>query len=314
MATSTVTRPVILIATAPQRLVAGALGENPYAVVEVYSGALALQWAPDLQPDTIILDADLPDIPGVEVCRLLHTDHRIGHSVPIVIVAADQPTPEQRVNALRAGAWDFLRHPRRPDDLALTLHTYVQAKRNIDLALAEGMVDPATGLHTRYALARRARELGALMARQRGALACVVFAIESATADPTAASFVARSARLCDVVGLLGPSEFAVLAPSTDHAGAVKLAERYVTELRGPKGGGDILPAGTAVRAGYDAVANLTYSPIDPAALLTRAAAAVQYGSPDTRLPWVRRFIPRTAPAPRATPPGLELDKRSVTS
>ncbi len=313
MATSAGTRPVVLIAAAQERSVAGVLADNPYAVVEVYTGTLALQWAPDLQPDTIILDADLPDISGVEVCRLLQTDQRIGHNVPIVILAADKPTPEQRVNALRAGAWDFLRHPRGPDDLALTLHTYVQAKRNIDLALADGMVDPATGLHTRPALARRARELGALMSRQHGALACVVFALETATAGRTAASLVARSARVSDVVGLLGPSEFAVLAPTTDHAGAVKLAQRVVAALRGP-GGGDMLPAGTVVRAGYDAVANLKYSPVDPAELLAHATTAVHHGTPETRHPWVRRFDPEKAPASRATPPGLELDKRSVTS
>jgi GGDEF domain-containing protein len=112
----------------------------------------------------------------------------------------------------------------------------------------------------------------------------------------------------------LGSSEFAVLAPTTDHAGAVKLADRVVAVLRGPMAGGDMLPAETAVRAGYDAVANLTYSPIDPAELLTRAATAVRHGSPDTRHPWVRRFDPKTAPASRATPLGLELDQRSVSS
>ena len=314
MTTSTGTRPVVLIAAAQQRLVAGVPTDNPYAVVEAYTGTLALQWAPDLQPDTILLDADLPDMSGVEACRLLHADPRIGHNVPIVILAADTPTPQQRVEALRAGAWDVLRCPRDPGDLVLTLHTYVQAKRNIDLALADGMVGPGTGLHTRPALARRARELGALMARQRGALACVVFELENAAAGPTAASLVARGARLSDVVGLLGPSEFAVLAPTTDHNGAVTLARRVVATLRGFMGGDHMLHPGTGVRVGYDAVANLTYSPIDPAELLAHAATAVHHGTPEPQHPWVRRFDPERTPASRATPPGLEFDTRSVTS
>src|SRR5256885_2352344 len=60
-------------------------------------------------------------------------------------------------------------YPPDREELLLSLETYLQAKRNIDVALA-GLVDPATGLHTRPALARRARELGALMSRARGGL------------------------------------------------------------------------------------------------------------------------------------------------
>src|SRR2546422_2131987 len=75
---------------------------------------------------------------------------------------------------------------------SLSLETYLQAKRNIDVALA-GLMDPATGLHTRPALARRARELGALMSRARGGLACVVFALDAHAADPKAGSILVRS-------------------------------------------------------------------------------------------------------------------------
>src|SRR2546422_8161975 len=60
-----------------------------------------------------------------------------------LIIATDRPTPEQRVAALRAGAWDFVRHPGDPEEVALKLQTYVQAKRNIDVAFAEGPVGPA---------------------------------------------------------------------------------------------------------------------------------------------------------------------------
>ena len=311
MATATGPRAVVLVAAAKERSVAGLLADNPYAVVEVYTGTLALAWAPDLRPDAIILDADLPDMSGIEVCRLLHNDVRIGHNVPIVVFASDKPTPEQRVTALRAGAWDFLRHPRGPEDLSLALQTYVQAKRNIDVALADGFVDPATGLHARPALARRARELGALMSRQHGALACVVFALDPDGADRDVGSMMARTARVSDVVGVLGPTEFAVLAPTTDHAGAVKLAARVAAVLRGVMGGAGAEAA--PLRAGYDAVANLTYSPIDPAELLARAATAVRTGTPETQHPWVRRFDAGKAPVPRATPPGLEFDKRRIT-
>jgi PleD family two-component response regulator len=249
----------------------------------VHTGTLALAWAPDLRPDAIVLDADLPDTSGIALCEALHGDLRIGHNVPILLLTPEQPTPEQRVAALRAGAWDFLVPGRDQDELPLTLQTYVQAKRNIDLALAQGLADPATGVHSRSSLARRARELGALMARRHGALACVVFALDH---DATAGSLVVHAARVSDVVGALSPTEVAVLAPGTDGAGAVTLAHRIGAAI---SGGAASRPAAT-LRAGYEAVDNFTYAPIDPVELLTRAAVALRNGVPDPRAPWLRRL------------------------
>ncbi|PYO85215.1 MAG: hypothetical protein DMD65_01420, partial [Gemmatimonadetes bacterium] len=140
--------PIVLIASVEEHPLVGALERRRYAVVQVQTGALAVEWARNFQPDAIMLAADLPDMTGIDASRLLHADLRIGHNVPILIIATDKPTPEQRVAALRAGAWDFVRHPGDPEEVALKLQTYVQAKRNIDVAFAEGLIDPATGLHS----------------------------------------------------------------------------------------------------------------------------------------------------------------------
>jgi len=317
--------PIVLIASVEEHPLVGALERRRYAVVQVQTGALAVEWARNFQPDAIMLAADLPDMTGIDASRLLHADLRIGHNVPILIIATDKPTPEQRVAALRAGAWDFVRHPGDPEEVALKLQTYVQAKRNIDVAFAEGLIDPATGLHSRPGLARRARELGALMARTHGALACVVFMLESDAHDLRAAGLLLHTARASDVVGALGPGEFAVLAPATDHAGAVKLAHRGTGALHDSLGSGTLLTRGSALKVGYDAVANLTYTPMDPVELLARASAAVRHGNPEPGYAWVRRFnggVPQapeggaaaTAGASRATPPGLLLEKRRTSS
>ncbi len=286
--------PLILIAAIPEHSLASVFQGRHYAVVQVHTATLAAEWVRDVRPDTIIIDAELPDMSGIDACRLLHSDPRIGHTVPTLILAPNKPTPEQRVAALRAGVWDFLRYPPDPEELLLSLETYLQAKRNIDVALA-GLMDPATGLHTRPALARRARELGALMSRARGGLACVVFALDADPADPKAGSILVRSARVSDVVGALSPTEFAVLAPGTDQAGAVKLAQRIGGALRDVVGASGSSAAARAVQIGYDAVPNLKYSPIDPVALLLRATTAVRTGTPEPGCSWMRRFDESTA-------------------
>ena len=308
--------PVVLIAVGRERSLARALGPTGYTVIESSTGARALERARDTRPDIIILDNELSDLTGLEACRLFRGEPHIGRNVPILLLTSGRPTPEQRVTALRAGVWDFLAHPGDPEELALKLETYVQAKRNIDATLAEGLFDPATGLHSRPGLARRARELGALMARHHGALACVVFQVESTPADPRAGHLVAQTARVCDVVGSLGPGEFAVLAPGTSDAGAIRFAQRVASALTASPGGGrdTAVTPGPGLRVGYDAVVNLKYAPIDPVALLGRAASAVRNGRPEPGYPWVRRFDVGTAShddvraAVRSTPPGLVLE------
>ena len=287
--------PLVLIAAHAERSLASVFEGRPYAVVQVHTGALALECVRDVRPDAIVLDADLPDMSGIDACRLLHGDLRMGHTVPTFILAPHKPTPEQRVAALRAGVWDFLSYPPDADELLLSLETYLRAKQNIDIALS-GVVDPATGLYTRAALARRARELGALMSRARGGLACVVFALEADPADPRAGSLVVRSARVSDVVGALSPTEFAVLAPGADHTGAVKLAQRIGSALRDAVGTSTSDASASGLQVGYDAVSNLKYSPIDPVALLLRATTAVRNGAPEPGYPWMRRFDEAKAP------------------
>jgi PleD family two-component response regulator len=312
--------PVILLAVSQEQWLASALRGDRFAVIQVHSGALARDVARDVRPDLIILESTLPDMSGIEACRLLHADLHIGHYVPILVVARDTPTPEQRVTALRAGVWDFLRYPRDPEELTLTLQVYVQAKRNIDVALADDLADPMTAVHGRAVLARRARELGALMARRHGALACVVFAIDTDPVDPKVPGLLVRAARVSDVVGALGPHEFAVLAPATDHAGAVRLAHRGAEALQEATAGGAKLVAGTTLRVGYEAVANLKYSPTDPVEVMVRASSAVRSGAPEPGAPWVRRFDAAPpaagggAATPRTTPVGIASDARRTST
>ena len=132
------------------------------------------------------------------------------------------------------------------------------------------------------------------MGREHGALASVVFDLETGPGGPDAASLIARTARVCDVVGAWSPTEIAVVAPATDHAGAVKLARRVATALGMATDGGQLAP-GSPLRAGYDAVDNFTYSPIDPVELLRRAAAAVRSGTPEISYEWVHHFDPGKA-------------------
>jgi CheY-like chemotaxis protein len=295
----------VLLAAALERApVSAALEGAGFSIIEAESGVAALGRARVVRPDAIVLSNVLPDMSGIEACRLLHADPLVGGNTPVVILSGENPSPAERVAGLSAGVWDFFRHPRDSRELALKLQTYVEARRNV-AALSDNGIDPVSGLQARPALARRIRELGGLMTRMHGALSCIVFDTE--TPDAGAPAVVAQITRVSDVVGILSPTQFALLAPSTNATGAAALCRRVAAVLRNVATAG-----GRGVQAlliGYDAVDNLTYAPINPPDLIARATAAVRNGKPEPANHWLRRYEPGAPPAegPRNTPVNMMI-------
>ncbi|HYT81996.1 MAG TPA: response regulator [Gemmatimonadales bacterium] len=278
-----------------------------YAVLRERTGRHAQERAHATQPDVIVIDAELPDMDPVELCRALRHDAGITISTPILVCLAgtppDPPTRAERLAALRAGAWECIAPPHDADEILLKVDAFVHAKLDADRARAEGLLDPLTGLYNRQGLARRARELGSQAFREHGALACVVLALDFALTDLPDAPAVAHGVqalktvvRVSDVIGRLSPAEFAVLAPGTDASGARRLAERLAGSLQavvraaaGPGLAGGAAPA-PQVRCGYEAVANVGYSPTDPVELLVRASTALRTGRAEVTGGLIRRF------------------------
>ena len=274
-----------------------------YAVLQERTGRHALERARSTEPDVLLVDQLLPDIAGVDLCRALRADPRVSSSTPILLSFHNPATRAERLAALRAGAWECIAPPHDADEILLKIGAYVHAKLDADRARADGLLDSATRLYNRQGLARRARELGAQAYRDHGALACIVLALDldpssTVTSPGTAGGLslarrvqaLTSAARLSDAIGRLSGTEFAVLAPGTDAAGARRLAERLAAALAGITDGEP--PDGKAtvrVRCGYEAVANVGYAPIEPVDLLVRAAAAVRTGRADSDS-WLRRF------------------------
>lgn len=72
-------------------------------------GAQALRLTEEMSPDLLLLDLHLPDMPGTEVLARLRADPR-HRDLPVIMHTA-QPTPENRLAALRAGADDVMPKP-----------------------------------------------------------------------------------------------------------------------------------------------------------------------------------------------------------
>lgn len=299
--------PLVVIANSQEwhtRSLESILGPHGYAVLKAYTGKQALERARGAQPDLIIVDTDLPDLDGLEVVRALRHDAAISESTPILVTSPGHPTRQKRLDALRAGAWDYLGATYDAEELPLRLDAYVRAKFDADRAREESLLDRITGLYNIRGLARRARELGSQAFRAEEAFACIVFAprLEDG-ADGVADEVVVRAAvdrlaralresgRVSDAIGRLGPTEFAVVAQGTDGEGVVRMAERLqrILDAESAKDGG----AKLRVAAGYDAVANYHDAPIEPSDMLVRATMAMRLSRSDESGGWIRRFETR---------------------
>jgi DNA-binding response OmpR family regulator len=274
-----------------------------YRAVSVSTGTELLERAPALGPDVILVDANLQDTNSVTVCRALRRNAILSWNVPIIMLTSNSDTKQQRLAALEAGATDCLNMTLNAEELALKLDAMMRVKLETDRRLEESGVNPSSGLYTVRGLERRARELTNDAFRRHAPLACLALGIEvetsgatrSAARVPAAAEYAAQvlraGARASDALGGLGVAEFALLAPATAPPGAEKMARRLsqVVESAGPR------PAGVPpirVRAGYEAIADVHETPINPATLLEHASAALHQAASTEHGEQIRAYQP----------------------
>ncbi len=257
--------------------------------MRAYTGAKGLERASQHAPDAIIVDANLPDMSGTEVCKRLRSQEQIGPGTPILISSSERPSRHQRLASFRAGAWDFIVSPVDAEELVLRLQGYVQAKLETDRVREESLVDELTGLYNLRGLERRVQEVKSRAYREENAMACVVISPREPVEDgPETAALIRRLAetltdtgRISDVIGRLGKSEFAVIAPSTDSAGAARLAERIAKAIRSYDG--------PDLRVGYDAVSNVREAPGEAQELLMHATMALRKSKSNGKR-WLRAY------------------------
>lgn len=85
------------------------LRQARYECTEVSSGGQALELAATL-PDVMVLDVNLPDLSGFEVCRRIKNDPATAQ-IAILQISASMASSKTRARALDAGADGYLIHP-----------------------------------------------------------------------------------------------------------------------------------------------------------------------------------------------------------
>jgi signal transduction histidine kinase len=97
-----------------------------YEVASAATGEEALQVAPRLNPDLILLDLGLPGLNGYEVCRKMRQDPALRHAK--IIILSGQTMISERLEGYKAGADDYLSKPFDSAEFLAKVKVYLRLK------------------------------------------------------------------------------------------------------------------------------------------------------------------------------------------
>lgn len=268
-----------------------------YCVLRADTGRQVLDLAISAQPHAVVLDVRMPDMSGVEVCRLLTGDPRFLATTPIIMTTSDGGAWRERFEAYSAGAWELVPRPFDGTMLLLKLKTFMRAKQMSERWREGGLLDGETGLYSPAGLSYRAREIGAHAFRRQEPIACVAIApavlADVPSPSPGAGRPIAehvaracrRSARTSDVIGRLSDTHFGLIAPSTDAHGATAMVERLRGLLEAGPTLADLPAPAITIRAGYCSTPNFAESALSVEEMLCQAASSLQVPADPTSAP-----------------------------
>ncbi|HVS37224.1 MAG TPA: ATP-binding protein [Gemmataceae bacterium] len=104
-----------------------ALRDAGFDTREAATGGDALRLAAE-GPDLIILDVNLPDIDGFEVCRRIKA-HPATSSIPVLHMSAVYVRSKDKAHGLAGGADVYLTKPVEPDEVVATVHALLRVHR-----------------------------------------------------------------------------------------------------------------------------------------------------------------------------------------
>jgi len=228
------------------------LSDEPIEFHSALNGKVGLELAAALQPDLILLDLELPDLNGFEVCRLLKADPAT-MIIPIIFLTGASST-EQKIKGLQLGAADYVTKPFDVAELLARVGASLRTKFLLDLLSKKAMIDGLTGLWNRSYLDQRLNAELSLSARTGQTFSCIMADVDhfKAINDTyghafgdlalrTTSQIFAENTRAEDIVCRYGGEEFAILLPGVGVVGGAAFAERMrdrISQLVLPHGSG----------------------------------------------------------------------------
>ena len=209
-----------------------------HEVLEAENGSLGVKAATELGPDLVILDVMMPEMNGLDACRLICAEPACA-AIYVIMLSAKGDT-DDKVSGLDIGADSYMTKPFDPDELNAQIRAGLRTVEN----RRQAMYDTLTGLFNRRSFDDlMARELASLE-RSGSDLSLVMIDLDHFKAVNDTHGHDAGDGVLRDSAEILrnvcrprdlpcrwGGEEFVWLMPETDLEGAAQAAERLRADI-----------------------------------------------------------------------------------
>lgn len=195
----------------------------------------------ELRPDLLVLDLDMPDIDGLELCRMVRRDP-VWSDLPVVFLTGTDDAEWVR-EMFSAGADDHVRKPMVAEDVVTRITNRLERSRALR---SRADADSRSALATTAAFTSEVDRLLALARRQGTPLAVAVAELDglavvadgrhgrsvAAGALASASRLLSRSARPEDVVGWAGEQRLGIAMYGHEITAAVERLARFSEAVR----------------------------------------------------------------------------------
>ncbi len=265
-------------------LVRARLRQEGLHVEHELSGEAGFRHAIERQPDLILLDIDLPDTNGFDICRRLK-DRAETRQIPVIFLTGQTDT-EAKVKGLDLGAVDYVTKPFDEVELRARVRAALRTKRLQDLLQQQSFLDGLTGLWNRKYLNNRLEgELN--LAKRYGRRLSVIlgdidhFKLINDTYGHLFGDYViqriaealSRGARRSDIACRYGGEEFAFLLPGSSIGPSAVVAERLRVAIESEQF--DVQGSQIQVTISFGVASTADLNPMTSEAILTRADRAL---------------------------------------
>lgn len=241
------------------------LSKSGYLVRKAISAEIALKTIQIAQPDLVLLDIQMPEMNGYEVCERLKANSETNH-IPVIFLSASNDT-DDKVQAFAVGGADYITKPFRAEEvLARVRHQITilrqqqqlvtqnaqlqQIKADLQQANLElkriSYTDGLTQIANRRCFNETLEQEWQRLRREQQPLSLILCDIDyfkqyndcyGHLAGDTCLQQVAQIITKCinrpaDLTARYGGEEFAIILPNTDQEGAVIVAKTIQATLQ----------------------------------------------------------------------------------
>lgn len=215
-----------------------------YEMFMATSGEQAIAVCQKVQPDLVLLDIEMPNMTGYEVCQYLKADTNTANIAVIFVTAHFNEL--QEVKGFQLGAVDFIHKPINPIITIARVKNQFILKRQSDLLHTIALLDSLTGVANRRQFEQRLPEIWKHCCRTQSPLSVVMLDVDffkryndryghqdgDQCLRQVAKKISHSLQRPTDLVARYGGEEFICILPETPFLGAMYIAQLIVDAVQ----------------------------------------------------------------------------------